>query len=75
MADQFKPGEKEWQSLANYAQKDTIQLAGVAGKDKAIILERMQILMARQIWRNEGYFEVANKNDVTVLKALTNFKD
>ena len=28
--------------------------------------------MARQIWRNEGYFEVANRNDPTILKALAN---
>jgi carboxyl-terminal processing protease len=38
-----------------------------------MLLQRVQTLMARQIWRTEGYFEVINKNDSTVLKALQHF--
>jgi|GEM_PF-4464126 len=43
-------------------------------KDKADVLHRLQSLMARQLWRNEGYYEVANRNDSTVLKAVAHFK-
>jgi len=42
----------------------------VPAKEKAETLERMEVLMARQIWRNEGYYEVNNLSDKTVKKAL-----
>ena len=73
LTGKFIPGEKEWQGLVNFAQKDTVMLNGVNAKDKADVLKRVQSLMARQIWRNQGYFEVANRNDSTVLKAITKF--
>ncbi|MEK7200382.1 MAG: hypothetical protein AAB212_10775, partial [Bacteroidota bacterium] len=66
--------EREWAGLLTYAKKDTIVLDKISGKDKADLLQRMQALMGRQIWRNEGYFEVANRKDVTVQKAIANFK-
>lgn len=69
----FVPGEKEWLNLVLFAKKDSIQLSQVSGKDKTDLLHRIQSLMARQIWRNEGYFEVANRYDSTVLKAVANF--
>lgn len=74
LAGKFVPGEKEWLGLVEFAKKDTIALAGVSGKDRLDILKRVQSLMARQIWRNEGYFEVANRTDSTVLKAIEHFK-
>lgn len=74
LATKFVPGEKEWQRLVNFAKKDTIQLTGLSARDKAETLKRIQSLMARQIWRNEGYFEVANRNDSTILKAIEHFK-
>lgn len=73
LALKFMPGEKEWAGLVSYAKKDTIELNSVAGKEKADVLQRMQNMMARQIWRNEGYFEVGNRTDVTVQKALSQF--
>jgi len=74
MVKKFVPGEKEWLRLVAFAQqKDTIQLNAVTGKDKAEVLQRIQTLMARQIWRNEGYFEATNINDVTVQKAIAQF--
>ena len=74
LTDKFIPGEKEWQNLVSFAQKDTIPMARMNNKDKADVLHRLQSLMARQLWRNEGYYEVANRNDSTVLKAVAHFK-
>jgi carboxyl-terminal processing protease len=31
-------------------------------------------MMARQIWRTQGYYEVQNKTDQTIAKALEAFK-
>jgi carboxyl-terminal processing protease len=70
MAGKFVPAEKEWAALVAFAAKEKIDLRGVAAKDKADILRRMQALMARQLWRAEGYFEVSNLRDSTVLKAI-----
>jgi carboxyl-terminal processing protease len=74
LANKFVPGEKEWMSLVSYAKKDTIGLASVTAKGKNEVLKRVQTLMARQIWRSGGFFEVNNINDATVQKAIAVFK-
>jgi carboxyl-terminal processing protease len=70
LVNTFNPGEKEWQQLQQFALTDSVSLAGLPVKEKTDILKRMQYLMARQLWRNEGYFEVANLQDPVVRKAL-----
>ncbi|MES2332189.1 MAG: S41 family peptidase [Bacteroidota bacterium] len=74
LASKFIPGEKEWNGLVYYAKKDTIDLSAITAKGKSDALKRMQTLMARQIWRTGGFFEVSNRNDVTVQKAIDGFK-
>lgn len=70
----FVPGEKEWEGIVAYAKKDTIMLNGTDAKTKSEVLKRIQIMMGRQIWRNEGYFEMSNMHDVTVEKAVEKMK-
>ena len=74
LANKFIPGEKEWTSLVSYAAKDTIALNTMDAKGRDDVLKRIQVLMGRQIWRTEGYFEISNRNDVTVKKALEGLK-
>jgi carboxyl-terminal processing protease len=74
LAEAFVPGEKEWAGLVSYAAKDSIDLHAVNGERRANLLKNMQVLMARQIWRTEGYFEMSNRNDITVQKAVASFK-
>ena len=69
-ANKYIPNEKEWNVLENFAAKDSISLKQVLPKNKIDLLKRIQYLMARQIFRNEGYFEVANKNDSAVIKGI-----
>ncbi len=69
----FIPGQKEWDQLGSFVKKDSLSLAGITGKHKQEVLNRVQTLMARQIWRNEGYFELANRNDSSILRAISNF--
>lgn len=71
LENRFNPGEKEWNGIVSYAQKDSISLRNISPVLKADILQRIKVLMARQIWRAEGYFEVSNRTDPTVLKALS----
>jgi carboxyl-terminal processing protease len=70
----FTPGEAEWQQLVSFAAKDSIKLSGASGKDKSFLLQNVQLMMARQIWRTQGYYEVQNKTDKTVLRALEMLK-
>ena len=71
LEQQFKPGETEWQALKKVTlQRDGIDLAEVTPKEKNEILQRMQALMARQIERSEGYYEVINQSDTIIKKAL-----
>ncbi|MBS1665042.1 MAG: S41 family peptidase [Bacteroidetes bacterium] len=57
-------------ALTTYAQKDTIDLRNIPAKDKELLNHRIKALMARQIWRTEGYYEVSNAYDPAVAKAL-----
>jgi len=66
----FHDDEKLWSSLTTYAAKDTIDLRPISPKDKEVLQHRIRALMARQIWRTEGYYEVSNAYDPAVAKAL-----
>lgn len=70
LANQYKAGEKEWEALSNFAAKDSIYLNKAPEKDKAELLKRIPSLIARQIWRYEGFYEVNNTTDDFVKKAL-----
>lgn len=70
LTDVFNPGEPEWDALEKFARADSIRIDRLSGREKTDILERMQALMGRQIWRMEGYFEVSNQYDATVQEAL-----
>jgi carboxyl-terminal processing protease len=70
LVNQFQPSEKEWQSLQAFAKRDSIDLSGMPIKDKLSILQKMKSLMAKQLFRSQGYFEANNTNDAIVQKAL-----
>jgi carboxyl-terminal processing protease len=69
-AQGFHDEEKMWSSLIQYAAKDTINIRTVPAKDKSILENRIKALLARLIWRTEGYFEVNNERDIVVRKAV-----
>ncbi len=66
----FHDDEKVWNALVAYAAKDTIDLRSTTAKDKEALKHRIKALLARQIWRTEGYYEVSNAFDPAVAKAL-----
>lgn len=67
---QFKPGETEWNQLTSFALRDSINLQTIHPASKTFVLQQMENLLARQIWRSEGYYEFANANDPMIKKAL-----
>lgn len=70
----FDQPEAAWNSLVNFAAKDSIQLQGITARDKAEIEQRFKSWMARQLWRMPGYLEVSNARDVMVQKAMEALK-
>jgi carboxyl-terminal processing protease len=66
----FHDDDKLWNSLATYADKDTIDIRKIPERDKEILQHRIKALLARQIWRTQGYYEVSNAYDPAVNKAL-----
>ncbi|HJV18732.1 MAG TPA: S41 family peptidase [Sediminibacterium sp.] len=66
----YVPGNAEWVALTAYAQKDQIDLSPVNAKGKEIILNRFKALIARHLWRDQGYFMISNQHDPVIGKAL-----
>ncbi len=66
----FSFSDNYWAYFTSLATKDTIQLSGISAKEKEELIKRIKSSLARQMWRNEGYFEVNNVNDDAVNKAL-----
>ncbi len=66
----FATGEEMWNSLVNYAAKDSIDLKKVDGKEKESLQQRLKALLARYKWRSTGFYQVLNANDAMVKKAL-----
>lgn len=71
----FQPGKPELDALRNFAlTADSISLNNFSQMEAQQLSQRMQILMARQIWRTEGYYEVSNQYDPAVQKAISLLK-
>ena len=69
-ARDFHTSEALWEDLAQFAIRDSVRLQYLPARDKAMLLLRTKSLLAHQIWRMEGFYEVYNLDDVMVKKAL-----
>lgn len=59
-----------WNGLGNYVKKDSVSLAGISPEDKSLLQTRIRALLARLVWRSEGYFMIMNQHDPVIKKAL-----
>lgn len=66
----YHPSNDEYDELTYFAAKDSVFIKNLPAAAKSDLLIRIKALMARQIWRMEGYFEVSNAEDPMVKKAL-----
>jgi len=67
--------DSTWNKLNNYVAKDSVNFKSLGTKEKSELSKQIKILTARQIWRNEGLFEVSNAQDELVKKALEVLKN
>ena len=66
----FLLNEDDWLAFNKMAGIDSIDLNKITAIQKGQMKFRLQAAIARQIWRNEGFFEILNKQDSTIIKAL-----
>ncbi|MBL0146711.1 MAG: hypothetical protein IPP48_14235 [Chitinophagaceae bacterium] len=52
------------------AAKDSVSLTNISAKEKNRLTASIKSTIARQLWRNDGYFEVHNMNDAEIKKAI-----
>ncbi len=69
-ADNYTLSDEGWTYFSERAKKDSVNLDKISLIEKNAIIQRIKAGIARQIWRNEGYFETMNKQDATVKKAM-----
>jgi carboxyl-terminal processing protease len=66
----FSFTDETWKQFASLAAKDSIELSDLSESDQKDLVTRIKSSLARQIWRNEGYYEMLNKEDKAVKKAV-----
>ena len=66
----FNLSEENWKQFSDAASKDSININVASAKEKSSLSNHIKSSIARQIWRNEGYFEVMNTTDEVIKKAL-----
>ncbi|MEX1202203.1 MAG: S41 family peptidase [Ferruginibacter sp.] len=72
-ANNFVWSEKEWQFLNELAAKDSINLNKLEAADKSWIIQTSKAAIGRQLFRQDGYFQVMNKEDNHIKKAIEIF--
>jgi carboxyl-terminal processing protease len=74
LAKGFVPGAAEWNAFVAAAAKDNIVATKVSASGKAYLLQTIKVLMARQMFRTEGYYQILNTTDSVIAKALQQLK-
>ncbi len=69
-AKNFTFTEDKWKQFVAAAAGDSIALDTISDKEKTNLINRIQSSIARQVWRNEGLYEILNTKDKAVLKSI-----
>ncbi len=67
---QFHAGDNEWKQLQNFAVKDSVDLKNLNVSAKNFVMQQVENLLARQMWRSEGFYELSNADDPMIKKAI-----
>lgn len=69
-ASSFQVSDDNWKLFETMSLADSIDLGNLTEKEKAYLYKTIKSAIARQLWRNDGYFRVVNSEDKYVNKAL-----
>lgn len=67
----FFINDESWNYFKQMAIKDSVDLKELKPEEKTFLYKSLKLAIARQLWRFEGYFTVFNKEDETVIKAIS----
>jgi carboxyl-terminal processing protease len=66
----FNAGTEMWDGWSKAALADSVNLSSITGRKKEMLQLRLKALLARFKWRNTGFYQVLNNDDLAVKKAL-----
>lgn len=72
--DNYSVSDATLQDFKNFAVKDSLNFDLKNIHIKEQVSRQIKTLTARQIWRTQGFYEINNAYDATVLKALETLK-
>ncbi len=69
-AGNFNLADQDWVFFGQQLKKDSISMENIPQQEKNEISIRIKSAIARQIWRNQGYFQIINTQDDMIKKAV-----
>ena len=66
----YNISENDWKYFESLAQEDSITVNAITTKEKKYIESVLKSSIARQLFRNAGFFEALNEKDKFIMKAL-----
>jgi carboxyl-terminal processing protease len=66
----FDRNDEFWGELKKYVSRDSINLDGIAATDRNQVEVRAKALLARLLWRTQGYYYILNQSDPILIKAM-----
>jgi carboxyl-terminal processing protease len=66
----FKKDAEVWNALLAFTKRDSINLNGIDPVNRSQVEIRVKALLARFIWRTQGYFYIMNQTDPVIKKAM-----
>jgi carboxyl-terminal processing protease len=69
-ARRFNNFDALWTELLKATRHDSLRLDQVNASERMFLLNRVKALIARQLWRTKGFYQVYNAVDPVVLRAM-----
>lgn len=63
-----------WNELLKETKHDNLRLDQVNASERLFLLNRVKALIARQVWRTKGYYQVANTVDPVIVRAVSEIR-
>lgn len=63
-----------WDQFTQYAAKDSVNLNVLNPQQKEVLQRRLKAYLGRFRWRNSGYYQVLNDDDLVIRKAVEELK-
>jgi carboxyl-terminal processing protease len=67
---EFNGTDEMYNILNGFAAKDSVNMKIVSPREKDILQKRLKALLARYKWRNAGFYQVLNHDDLCIQRAI-----